>query len=111
MCWLGETLTGGRQKGAEAWPEGASSDGGALHRCYHHLRARWALKGKPVEVPIMGNRNKRVLYGALNPRSGAICLDQALRWNQDSFQKHLRHLKAQWRGWNIVLFFCWGLAP
>jgi hypothetical protein len=68
------------------------------------LRARWALKGKPVEVPIMGNRNKRVLYGALNPRSGAICLDQALRWNQDSFQKHLRHLKAQWRGWNIVLF-------
>jgi DDE superfamily endonuclease len=68
------------------------------------LRARWALKDKPVEVPIMGNRNKRVLYGALNPRSGAICLDQALRWNQDSFQKHLRHLKAQWRGWNIVLF-------
>jgi DDE superfamily endonuclease len=68
------------------------------------LRARWALKGRPVEVPIIGNRNKRVLYGALNPRAGEICLDRALRWNQDSFQEHLRHLKAQWRSWNIVLF-------
>jgi DDE superfamily endonuclease len=57
-----------------------------------------------VEVPIIGNRNKRVLYGGLNIKTGAICLDQALKWNQDSFQEHLRHLKAQWRGWNIVLF-------
>lgn len=68
------------------------------------LRARWALKGKPVAVPIIGNRHKEVLYGALNVKSGAICLDQAKQWNQDSFQEHLRHLKAQWRGWNIVLF-------
>jgi DDE superfamily endonuclease len=68
------------------------------------LRARWARKGKPVAVPIIGNRNKRALYGALNIKTGAICLDQAQKWNQDSFQEHLRHLKAQWRGWHIVLF-------
>jgi hypothetical protein len=68
------------------------------------LRARWALKGWEVAVPIMGNRNKRVLYGALNIKTGAICLDQAQQWNQDSFQEHLRHLKTQWRGWRIVLF-------
>ena len=68
------------------------------------LRARWALQGVPVTVPIMGNRHKRVLYGALNVRSGAICLDQALKWNEESFQEHLRHLKSQWWGWNIVLF-------
>jgi DDE superfamily endonuclease len=68
------------------------------------LRARWACKGKPVEVPIIGKRNKRVLYGGLNIKTGAICLDQAQNWNQESFQEHLRHLKAQWRGWNIVLF-------
>jgi DDE superfamily endonuclease len=64
------------------------------------LRARWAFKGRPV----IGNRNKGVLYGALNIKTGAICLDQAQKWNQDSFQEHLRHLKAQWRGWHIVLF-------
>ena len=68
------------------------------------LRARWALKGEPAEVPIMGNRNKGVLYGTLDIKTGAICLDQTQKWNQDSFQEHLRHLKAQWRGWNIVLF-------
>jgi hypothetical protein len=37
------------------------------------LRAQWALKGVPVEVPITGDRNKRALYGTLttpcwNPR-------------------------------------------
>jgi hypothetical protein len=68
------------------------------------LRARWALKGTLAEVPITGNRNKRVLYGTLNIKTGAMCLDQALRWNQESFQEHLRHLRSQWRGWNIVLF-------
>ncbi len=67
-------------------------------------RARWALKGQEVAVPTMGNRNKRVLYGALNIKTGAICLDQAQQWNQDSFQEHLRHLKTQWRGWHIMLF-------
>ncbi len=69
------------------------------------LRARWAPRGSQVAVPIMGTRHKGVLlYGALNVRTGAICLDQALKWNQESFQEHLRHLKTQWRGWNIVLF-------
>jgi hypothetical protein len=68
------------------------------------LRARWVRKGRPVEVPIIGNRNKGVLYGALNIKTGAICLDQAQKWNQDSFQEHLRHLKNQWRGWHMVLF-------
>jgi hypothetical protein len=68
------------------------------------LRARWARRGKPVEVPIIGNRHKGVLYGALNVRTGEIHLNQAQKWNQDSFQEHLRHLKAQWRDWNIVLF-------
>ena len=68
------------------------------------LRARWAFKGRAVEVPIIGTRNKGVLYGALNIKTGAICLDQAQKWNQDSFQEHLRHLKNQWRGWHMVLF-------
>jgi hypothetical protein len=75
------------------------------------LRARWALKGREVEIPSIGNRNKGVLYGALNVKTGTICLDQAKKWNQESFQEHLRHLKAQWRGWNIVLFLDRGSPP
>ena len=57
-----------------------------------------------MAVPIIGNRNKQVLYGALNIKTGAICLDQAQKWDQDSFQEHLKQVKAQWRGWNLVLF-------
>ena len=39
------------------------------------LLARWALQGEPVAVPITGNRNKRVLYGALNVTTGGLLLD------------------------------------
>lgn len=68
------------------------------------LRASWAKVGQQAEVPITGNRARRVLYGALSPKTGALCLDRALGWNQDSFQEHLKHLRRQWRGWHIVLF-------
>ena len=43
--------------------------------------------GHQVEVPIMGNRNKRVIFGTFNPKTGHICLDVSLKWNQDGFQK------------------------
>ena len=68
------------------------------------MRAARAPAGQQAEVPITGNRQKRVLYGALNPKTGHICPDRALKWNQDTFQTHLRHIRSLWRGWNIVLF-------
>ena len=68
------------------------------------LRARWTRIGEQARVPITGNRDKRVLYGTMNPKTGGICLEQALKWHQDSFQQHLRHVRAKWRGWHIVLF-------
>jgi hypothetical protein len=45
-----------------------------------------------------------VLYGALNVGTGAACLDRAGRWDQRSFQGHLRHGRSVWRGWRVVLF-------
>lgn len=68
------------------------------------LRAAWAPIGEQAEVPITGNRDKRILYGALNPKTGSICLDRALKWNQDTFQEHLWHIRSVWRGWKLVLF-------
>jgi transposase len=68
------------------------------------LRAGWAPRGRQATVPITGNRAKRVLYGALSIRAGRLLLDPAARWNQDSFQAHLRHIRRVWRGWRIVLF-------
>lgn len=68
------------------------------------LRACWSPVGGQATVPITGNRSKRVLYGALNVRMGSACLDEAGRWNQQTFQDHLRHVRSVWRGWHIVLF-------
>jgi len=69
------------------------------------LRACWSRIGEPAEVPITGNRAKRVVYGTLNIGSGALCLDHTSEnWNQSTFQAHLRRVRSQWRGWRIVLF-------
>lgn len=68
------------------------------------MRACWARVGEQAEVPITGNRSKRVAFGALNVGTGAVCLDEAAWWNRASFQDHLRHLRSLWRGWNLVLF-------
>jgi hypothetical protein len=68
------------------------------------LRACWSPAGAQAEVPVTGNRAKRVLYGALNPATGALLLEEAARWNQWTFQEHLRGIRSAWRGWNVVLF-------
>ena len=68
------------------------------------LRASWSLVGQQAEVAITGNRDKRVVFGALNPRTGAVWFDESARWNQDAFQDHLRSIRSRWRGWELVLF-------
>jgi hypothetical protein len=68
------------------------------------LRAGWAKVGRQAEVPITGNRSKRVVSGALNVGTGTLRLDRAAKWDQLSFQGHLRHLRSVWRGGNLVLF-------
>jgi transposase len=68
------------------------------------LRAAWALQGHQAEVPITGNRAKRILYGALNPKSGDLLLGESLRWDQVAVQRFFLALRRHWRGWHIVLF-------
>ena len=67
------------------------------------LRACWSPAGQQAEVPVTGNRAKTVLYGALNPATGRLWLDEAPTWNQHTFQEHLRSVRSVWRGWRIVL--------
>lgn len=61
-------------------------------------------KGLQVEVPISGNRTKRVLHGVLNIRSGETHFLITDRWNGDTFQAFLKMIREHWRGWRIVLF-------
>lgn len=68
-----------------------------LSSCYGRL-------GQQVQIPITGNRAKRVLHGALNIQTGAVVLWITERWDQDTHQDFLRIVRASWRGWHIVLF-------
>ena len=67
------------------------------------LRACWSKVGEQAEVPITGNRARRVVFGALNAKTGAVWLDESAQWNQDAFQEHLRSIRSRWRGWKLVL--------
>ena len=68
-----------------------------LYSCYGRV-------GEQARVPITGNRQKRILHGALNVASGACLLLITGEWNQDTHQAFLLMLRAHWRGWRIILF-------
>jgi transposase len=60
--------------------------------------------GEQVRVPITGNRQKRILHGAINIGTGAVVLLITEEWNQDTHMLFLQMIRSTWRGWNIVLF-------
>jgi hypothetical protein len=68
-----------------------------LYSCYGHI-------GKQVEVPITGNRSKRILHGAINVKSGDVALLITEEWVKETSQTFLTMIRSRWRGWNIVLF-------
>ena len=68
-----------------------------LYSCY-------CRRGEQACVPITGNRQKRILHGALNVTSGDSLLFISREWVQETHQAFLRMIRAHWRGWRIVLF-------
>jgi hypothetical protein len=68
-----------------------------LYSCYGRV-------GEQVRVPITGNRSKRILHGAINVKSGDVCLLITEEWVNETHQTFLAMVRSHWRGWNIVLF-------
>jgi len=68
-----------------------------LYSCYCRI-------GQQACVPVTGNRQKRILHGALNVTSGAVMPLITEEWNQDPHQAFLLMLRDYWRGWQIILF-------
>lgn len=65
----------------------------------------WAPIGEQAEVPILGqHRDKRILTGVLNIRTGSYFQYSSEAYNQDTFQLILQLIRRRWRGWHIVLF-------
>jgi len=67
------------------------------------LRACWALRGQPAEVRISGQNARRVVFGALNLRTGTRLFLPRERQRAVDFQDFLRVIRWHYRGWDVAL--------
>ncbi len=67
-------------------------------RWFPPLRFAWGFRGEQVEVKITGRNAKRVLFGALNPRTGHRLVFRRVRQRQEDFQAFLRYLRQHYPG-------------
>jgi transposase len=74
-----------------------------LLRWFPPLRHTWAFRGEQAVVPITGQNAKRVLFGAVNPRTGHRLLLRRYRQRQEDFQEFLRYLRRHYPGRPIWL--------
>lgn len=67
-------------------------------RWFPPLRYSWAFRGEQAEVKITGRNAKRVLFGAINPRTGHRLVLRRYRQRQEDFQAFLHYLRQHYRG-------------
>jgi transposase len=67
-------------------------------RLFPPLRCTWAFRGQQAAVRITGRNAKRVLFGAINPRTGHRLILRTPRMRQEDFQAFLRHLRSHYPG-------------
>lgn len=67
------------------------------------LRAGWAKRGQPFDVPISGRNARRVIFGAMNLRTGSRLFLPRQRQRAGDFQAFLRLVHDRYRGWQVAL--------
>lgn len=67
------------------------------------LRACWARQGQQAVVPITGSNARRVVFGALNPRTGKRLFLVRVRNRAEDFQAFLHYLRSTYRKWDLLL--------
>lgn len=72
-------------------------------RLFPVLRRAWALRGEQSKVGISGRNAKRILFGALNPRTGHRILQRSPNMRQENFHRFLRRLRYAYPGRQIWL--------
>jgi len=67
------------------------------------LRAQWSERGKPTEVLLSGRNARRVVFGALNLRTGARVLLPRVGGRGADFRAFLGEVRWAYRGWHVAL--------
>jgi DDE superfamily endonuclease len=72
-------------------------------RFFPPLRHSWAYKGEQAVVPITGENAKRVLFGALNFKTGHRIVLERHKQRQQDFQAFLQVLRQRYRNQPLAL--------
>jgi len=67
------------------------------------LRSCWSPVGQPKEVVLCGRNARRVVFGAMNLRTGSRFFLARERQRAVDFQAFLRLLHDRYRGWRVAL--------
>lgn len=67
------------------------------------LRACWARRGQPAEVPLCGRNARRVVFGAIAVRTGHRLLLPRRRQRGEDFRAFLELVHEHYRGWQVWL--------
>jgi len=72
-------------------------------RLFPPLRAGWAKRGEPAPVPISGANAKRVLFGAMNLRTGTRLFEARRHGRGADFRAFLGLVRGRYRGRGVAL--------
>jgi transposase len=67
------------------------------------LRSAWSLRGRPKEVPLSGRNARRVVFGAMNLRTGRRLFLAREHPRAADFQAFLRVVRHRYRGYHVAL--------
>jgi hypothetical protein len=67
------------------------------------LRASWSRRGEPAAVPVSGRNARRVVFGAINLRTGARVLLPRAKGRSGDFQALVAAVRSAYRGWHVAL--------
>ena len=67
------------------------------------LRAGWSKRGAAAEVRVSGRNAKRVVFGAMNLRTGHRLLVTRAKGRGADFRAFLAAVRRDYRGWHVAL--------
>jgi hypothetical protein len=67
------------------------------------LRAGWSKRGEAARVWLSGRNARRVIFGAMNLRTGARVLVPRLKGRSGDYQAFLGEVRSAYRGWHVAL--------
>jgi transposase len=67
------------------------------------LRATWSKRGEVARVWLSGRNARRIIFGALNLRTGARLLLPREKGRSVDFQAFLGEVRSSYRGWQVAL--------